>query len=110
MKKLHCLTIAASLMLIAMAPICRGAPASAEISILDDGQRAKVDKQELKRKMKELELEDDGSDSGSGDSNANCGSIEIGNNDGKVRGSLTVAPHDTTVIVTGDVFNNATCR
>jgi hypothetical protein len=108
MQKFHGLTIATSLMLIVAAPVCRGAPASAEISVLDDGQRAKVDKEEIKRKMKELQVEE-GSDSVPGDSNANCGTVEIGNNNGNVRGTLTVAPHDTTVIVTGDVFNNATC-
>jgi hypothetical protein len=109
MNKLCWLTMVTSLMLIAAAPVCRAAPATAEISILDDGQRAKVDKQELKRKMKELQLEDDSS-TGDGSANANCGTVEIGNNNGNVRGSLQVAPHDTTIIVTGDVLNNATCR
>lgn len=112
MRRLHDVAVVSSLMLIAAVPVCRAAPASAEISILDDGQRAKVDKEELKRKMKLLELEDQSSDS-AGDASvpsANCGTVEIGNNNGNVRGMLTVAPHDTTVIVTGDVYNTATCR
>jgi hypothetical protein len=106
MQKLHPLAILASLTLVAVAPVCRAIDhkASAEISVLEDKDRAKVDVEELKRKQQELDLED-----ANGGNEANCGSVNIGNNTGNQTGSGRVAPHDTTVIVTGDVFNTATC-
>ncbi|HWY73815.1 MAG TPA: hypothetical protein VNW98_09240 [Burkholderiaceae bacterium] len=108
MRKLHHLAILASLALIAAAPLCRAGDrrASAEISILEDKDRAKLDVQELKQAQKQLELDDLSSGT---DSNSNCGSVNIGNDNGKQTGSGRAAPHDTTVIVTGNVFNTATC-
>ena len=112
MKKLYRLSILSSLALIAATPAwCINPnikPASAEISPLEDKDRAKVDVTESKLKLKQLEIEDEtsGADSGSGPS---CGSVNIGNNSGNQTGSGRVGSHDTTVIVTGDVFNTATC-
>jgi len=108
MRKLHTLAILSSLTLIAAAPVCRAGDhrASAEISVLEDKDRAKLDVQELKQAQKQLELEDMTSGS---ESNGNCGSVNIGNDNGNQTGTGRVAPHDTTVIVTGDVFNTASC-
>ncbi len=113
MKKLHCVFILASLALTAAAPVCRAnnpniKSASAEISPLEDKDRAKMDVIEAKLKLKQLEIEDEfsGTDSGSSPS---CGSVNIGNNSGNQTGSGRAGSHDTTVIVTGDVFNTATC-
>jgi hypothetical protein len=106
MRNLHCLAILTSLTLIAAAPVCRAIDhkASAEISVLEDKDRAKLDVEELKRKQQQLDLEDM-----NGGNETNCGSVNIGNNNGNQTGSSRAAPHDTTVIVTGDVFNTATC-
>jgi hypothetical protein len=114
MKQLHCLSILASLALIAAAPVCRATnpnikPASAEISPLEDKDRAKIDVIESKLKLKELEIDDETSGTDSGSSPGSCGSVNIGNNSGNQTGSGRVGSHDTTVIVTGDVFNTATC-
>jgi len=50
MRKLHCPATLVSLTQIAAAPVCRAGEhrASAEISVLDDKQCAKIDMQELK--------------------------------------------------------------
>lgn len=109
MRKLHYLAILTWLTLIAAAPVCRAfdlrAP-SAEISVLEDKDRAKVDVVELKQAQKEIEIEDQNSNQGN---ESNCGSVNIGNDNGSQTGTGRVAPHDTTVIVTGDVFNTASC-
>jgi hypothetical protein len=49
----------------------RRAPGSAEISVLDDKQRAKIDVQELKQEQQQLKLEDD-----KNGNDANCGSVK----------------------------------
>ena len=106
------LLILTSLALIAGMPASHAAArrASAEISPLEDLDRAKVDVQEMKLKQLQLEIEDEvgGNDSGAGP-NQNCGEVNIANNSGNDTGTGRIAPHDTTVIVTGDVFNTATC-
>ena len=112
MRKFHVLLMLTSLALIAGAPASHatGRRASADISPLEDLDRAKIDVKELKLKQMELEIEDEvgGNDSGASP-NQNCGQINIGNNGGNDTGTGRIAPHDTTVIVTGDVFNTATC-
>ena len=112
MRRLYCLSILTPLTLLAAAPVCRAMDgrASAEISVLDDRDRARVDVIESKLKLKMLEIEDAASGN-DGNSNAgiNCGAVNIGNNGSNNTGTGRVAPHDTTVIVTGDVFNTATC-
>ena len=112
MKKLHGVFILTSLALIAATPAwCINPnikPASAEISPLEDKDRAKIDVVESKLKLKELEIDDQTSGAESG-SSPDCGSVNIGNSGGNQTGSGRVGSHDTTVIVTGDVFNTATC-
>ncbi|HEX4598557.1 MAG TPA: hypothetical protein VH278_12265 [Burkholderiaceae bacterium] len=108
MRRLHTLTTLLSLTLIAAAPMCRAGhnlkPASAEVSVLEDKDRAKVDLEENKNALKQLELDKMGSQDDS-----NCGSVNIGNDNGNQTGTGRVASHDTTVIVTGDVFNTTSC-
>jgi len=111
MRKLQYVAVLTSLALIAAAPVCRATDfnfkkASAEISPLDDKDRAKVDVEENKQALKELEIEKETGESGN---DVNCGSVNIGNDNGNQSGTGRVAPHDTTVIVTGDVFNTASC-
>ena len=110
MRNLHCLTIVTSMVLIAAAPMCHALQmraASAEISDMDDDKRAKLDVQEVKNRQTELEQEDQ---QGQGQDNGeNCGTVSIGNSNGDQHGLNSVAPQSTTVIVTGDVFNTASC-
>jgi hypothetical protein len=115
MRTLSCLSILLPLALIAAAPICQayGAkPANAEIMPLEDRDRARVDVAESKLKLKLLDLEDVGGGEDSS-SSGSCGSVNIGNTNTNTNtnqtGTSLIAPHDTTVIVTGDVFNTATC-
>ena len=108
MRNLHCLAIVASMVLIATSPACRAfemRPASAEISGMDDDKRAKLDVQEVKNR-EELEQQQDQSQGQ--ESGQNCGTVSIGNNSDQ-HGLNSVAPRSTTVIVTGDVFNTASC-
>jgi hypothetical protein len=102
------LTMLAMAALIAAAPVCRGeVHARAEILPIEDKDLAKMDKEEVKRKRDQRKMEDDMSDT---NDSGQCGSVSIGNNDsGNQRGSNRAAPRDTTVIVTGNVYNTASC-
>ena len=102
------LTMLAMVALIAAAPVCRGeVHARAEILPIEDKDLAKLDKEETKRRRDIRNIDQDGPDINEG---SQCGSVSIGNNDsGNQRGSNRIAPRDTTVIVTGDVFNTASC-
>jgi len=102
------LAILTTIALVAAAPVCRSAPrtARAEILPIDDLERAKMDKEEVKRKREEHNIEDS---SNSGE-DSQCGSVAIGNNDSANQsGSDRIAPRSTTVIVTGNVYNTASC-
>jgi len=104
------LSILATVALVAIAPVCRGAEmrtARAEILPIEDKDLAKLDKEETKRRRDIRNIDQDGPDINEG---SQCGSVSIGNNDsGNQRGSNRIATRDTTVIVTGDVFNTASC-
>jgi|SRR5258708_33893728 len=104
------LAILTTIALIAIAPACRGVEvrqARAEILPIEDKDLAKMDKEEVKRKRDLRKMEDDTSDL---NDSGQCGSVSIGNNNsGNQSGSNRAAPRDTTVIVTGNVFNTASC-
>jgi hypothetical protein len=106
MRSSSILVALATIALIACAPLCRAA-ARAEILPIDDKDLATMDKEEAKRardvKKMDAEMTNTGEDS-------QCGSVAIGNNDSATqRGSARVAPTETTVIVTGNVYNTASC-
>jgi hypothetical protein len=100
--------------LVAAAPLCHagggggagaGGHASASISQVSDLDRAKIDKDSAKRRVEEEEQQDnlDNQDAG-----LQCGTVSIGNNSNQ-SGSGRVNPTTTTVIVTGNVYNTASC-
>jgi hypothetical protein len=68
---------------------------------LEDKDRALVAKETLKQKRS------GGSDKASKDKG--CGNVDIGNDENK-KGSGRIAERQKTVIVTGNVYNNANCR
>jgi len=107
MRNLSTLTLLAAIALAAAAPACHALqPARAEILPIEDKDRAKMDKDETKRKRDQANMEDELQNM-NGD--AQCGSVEIGNNDSNQRGSDRIAPRTTTVIVTGNIVNTASC-
>jgi hypothetical protein len=101
------LTLLTMVALMATAPVCRARDASAEIMPLEDKDIAKLDKEEVKRRRLERNLEDQSQDQSDG---SQCGSVEIGNSNSSSQSATDrIAPHDTTVIVTGNVYNTASC-
>jgi hypothetical protein len=69
---------------------------------------AKVSREKLKQKR--LQLESNANPGGAAQNKANCGSIDIGNNDTPKRGAAAIAKRETTVVVTGNVINATNCR
>jgi hypothetical protein len=110
MRTVSTLTILATIALIAVAPVCRAASARAEVLPIEDKELAKLDKEETKRRRAERQMEDDMSDSNQND-NSQCGTVSIGNGNSSNsnKGTSSVLGTSTTVIVTGDVFNTASC-
>jgi hypothetical protein len=109
MKAVNHLVMLGAIALIAASPVCgaAGGHASATISQIDDLDRAKMDKEETKRKREQAQQEDEMANQ---NDSAECGTVSIGNNDSSnQRGSNRVAPTTTTVIVTGNVYNTASC-
>jgi hypothetical protein len=94
------------------APVC-ARDASAVISPLEDKERAEFAKEEVKRRREVRNYEKEGEDASgysSGQDSANCGTVNIGNTDPNSQtGAGRVVQHDTTVIVTGNVYNTANC-
>jgi len=107
MRIVPTLALLTTIALIVVAPVCRGAPARAEILPIEDKDLAKMDKEEVKRKREMRNMEEDSSNTSD---DSQCGSVAIGNNDSaNQRGSGQIAPRTTTVIVTGNIFNTANC-
>jgi Ni/Co efflux regulator RcnB len=97
-RVLIALVVAASV----FAPLARAATARAEALELDDKERAQLAKETLKQKRV-------GTAQISGDQPTTCGSVDIGNTANQT-GSSRIADRQTTVIVTGNVYNTATCK
>lgn len=105
------LAILTTVALIAIAPVCRAVDlrqARAEILPIEDKDLAKMDKEETKRRRDIRNIEQDGSDM---NDNSQCGAVSIGNNDAGNSNSATnrIVPNNTTVIVTGSIYNTANC-
>jgi hypothetical protein len=114
MRIAPCLTSLTMIALLAAAPVCRALdprPARAEILPIEDKDLAKLDKEENKRRRDERNIEQDGGDGTDGSiDGSQCGQVSIGNAaSGSQNGVSRVVPNNTTVIVTGDVFNTASC-
>ncbi len=114
MRIAPCLTSLTMIALLAVAPACRAfdpRPARAEILPIEDKDLAKLDKEENKRRRDERNIEQDGGGAdGTTDDSSQCGQVSIGNTgSGSQNGVSRVVPNNTTVIVTGDVFNTANC-
>jgi hypothetical protein len=105
-------TVMAAIGLATAAPVY-ARDASAVISPLDDKERAEFAKEEVKRRREVHNYEKEGEDASgysSGQDSPNCGTVNIGNNDpNNQTGSGRVVQHDTTVIITGNVYNTANC-
>jgi hypothetical protein len=109
-------TLICSLALVGLVGIGGTAPAygreaSTEISPLSDKERAELAKEEVKRRRETRnEMKEADETTYGDDSSANCGTVSIGNsNSNNQTGSGRVVQHDTTVIVTGNVYNTASC-
>ena len=101
-----CLMLLSLATWVTTAPVCH-AEARAEILPIDDGNLAKLDKEEVKRKRAEADADQNFADV---PSSSQCGSVAIGNNENtNQRGLNQVVPSNTTVIVTGNVYNTASC-
>jgi hypothetical protein len=85
-----------------LVPVARAATARSEALELDDKERALLAKETLKQKRA-------GTSQTSGDQPTTCGSVDIGNTANQT-GSSRIADRQTTVIVTGNVYNTATCK
>jgi hypothetical protein len=105
------LVILSTLALIATAPECRETThASASISPIDDLQRAKMDKESAKRAEEEMDQQDQQDGMHNPDGSSQCGTVSIGNNTGSSQNGVSrIVPSTTTVIVTGNVYNTASC-
>jgi hypothetical protein len=109
MRIVPCLMMLTMAAMVATAPVCRARDASAEILPLEDKDIAKLDKEETKRKRLERQL---GDPADQGGDSAECGAIDIGNttsSNSNQSATNRIAPHDTTVIVTGSIYNTANC-
>jgi hypothetical protein len=111
MKTIAHLALPAVIALFAIAPACQaaGGRATATISQIEDLERAKMDKEDSKRRREQREMEDD-LNAEQGD-NPNCGTVSIGNGNSNSNqtGVGRVVPGNTTVIVNGNVYNTASC-
>jgi len=113
MRIAPCLTSLTMIALLAAAPVCRALDpraARAEILPIEDKDLAKLDKEENKRRRDERNIEQDGGGADGTEDTSQCGQVSIGNSgSGTQNGVSRVVPNNTTVIVTGDVFNTANC-
>lgn len=118
MRKISHLTMLTMAALIAAAPVCHAlSPREARADILpvEDKDLAKIAVEETKTRMQQYQMDDGTSsnDTPNVDPNSQCGTVSIGNsNNGNGNGNNAVAsitPNNTTVIVTGNVYNTASC-
>jgi hypothetical protein len=117
MRKGFELTMLTMAALIATAPVCHALSpreARAEILPVEDKDLAKIAVQETKTRMQQYQMDDgtDGSDDTPNiDPNAQCGTVSIGNNTTTTNNNAvnSIVPSTTTVIVTGNVYNTASC-
>ncbi|MEX8519227.1 MAG: hypothetical protein AB3X44_12015 [Leptothrix sp. (in: b-proteobacteria)] len=100
--RLYGVATVAAAMLSCLVTLAEAATPRAEALELDDKDRALVAKQTLKQRLIGNQM------SGTGTS-ANCGSVEIGNTDTST-GSSRIANREKTIIVTGNIYNTATCK
>jgi hypothetical protein len=112
MRVVLTLTILATVALTAVVPVChsRELPqARAEILPIDDKDRAKMAKEEMKRKRDVANTTDDDFSLDTS-TDAQCGSVQIGNKQTVNNTAVgQIVPQTTTVIVTGSVINTANC-
>ncbi len=87
------------------APAFAVATARSEALDMDDKDRATVAKETMKQK-KEMAAN---SKNGSTSSSSSCGNVDIGNSSDNKKASARIAEREKTVIVTGNVFNTASC-
>ncbi len=109
MKTISTLTMLATIALIAAAPVCHAGPARAEILPIEDKDLAKLDKEEVKRKRLARQMDEQQSDYNDSNDSSQCGSVEIGNSNNSNKSTNSIVPSNTTVIVTGNVYNTASC-
>jgi hypothetical protein len=108
MNKAICLVAMIPFALAVLAPVVRAENARAVPLPIEDKDRADMAKQELKSK-RELKK---ASGSDSKKSNSACGTIDIGNTPGNsnAKGGQKLAEQNKTVIVTGNIYNTASCN
>ena len=118
MRNTCTLSLLTAIALIAGAPICKGA-ARAEILPMSDLDLAtmEVANAKLLREQQSMNATpwitpstSNGSTASNMSDNAPCGSVSIGNNQSSQNGVNSIVPSQTTVIVTGDVYNTANCN
>lgn len=116
MRKISHLTMLTMAALIAAAPVCHALSpreARAEILPVEDKDLAKIDVQETKTRMQQYQMDDgtSGDDTPNVDPNSQCGTVSIGNsnNNNSNNAVASITPTNTTVIVTGNVYNTASC-
>jgi len=109
MKTISTLTMLATIALMATAPVCHAGPARAEILPIEDKDLAKLDKEEVKRKRLQRQMDDQQSDTNDTTDSSQCGTVDIGNSTNSNKNANSLVPSNTTVIVTGNVYNTATC-
>jgi hypothetical protein len=82
--------------------------ARSEALDMEDKDRALVSKESIKaqRDKRNNERQNRGKSSGKDE---DCGKVDIGNDDDK-KGSSRIAERQKTVIITGNIINNANCR
>lgn len=102
------LALAAIVLAAPALPAAAQTRARADILDLEEKDRALVAKEGVKQRREQSNMarQGGGKDSKSG---ANCGSVDIGNEDDK-KGSNRIADRQKTVIVTGPIINTANCR
>ncbi|MCE2916907.1 MAG: hypothetical protein ACOVOT_12055 [Rubrivivax sp.] len=76
---------------------------------MEDKDRALVSKESVKAMRDKRNNERNNRRSGSSGKDDDCGSVDIGNDDNK-KGSSRIAERQKTIIVTGNIINNANCR
>lgn len=100
------IVLAASLV-AATLPAAAQRAARSEIMDLEDQERALVAKEGVKQRREQQAARRQGIDF---KAKADCGAVDIGNDDKNKKGSGRIAEREKTVIVTGNVINTANCR
>jgi hypothetical protein len=100
--------VALAVTLVAAAlPAAGQRAARSEIMDLEDQERALVAKEGIKQRREQQAARRQGVDF---KAKADCGTVDIGNDERNKKGSGRIAEREKTVIVTGPVINTANCR